>query len=320
LKTIKNISKFIIGLGISTILLYIIFGKEASSWEEIKNEIQKCNYNFIALSILFGVLALISRAMRWRILIKSLGYKSSLKKSFTAVAIGYFSNMIIPRIGEITRCSSMKKMTKAPFDKLFGTIILERIIDLLMILVLTLVVLITHKNLFVKFLEIGTNKINIQSENKIIYVLTFIIILFGITFFLYKKFSPKMKKFISGIKSGILSVQIMKEKYLFITHTIFIWFMYFMMTYICFFAFDKTTILNIKDGLYTMVIGGYGMMLPSLGGTGTYHTLVGSGLGLLKIDPNIANAFTLILHGAQSIMTISAGIIGIIFFLYIKNK
>ena len=79
-----------------------------------------------------------------------------------------------------------------------------------------------------------------------------------------------------------------------------------MMTYICFFAFDKTLFLNIKDGIYTMVIGGYGMMLPSLGGTGTYHTLVGSGLELLNIDPNIANAFTLILHGAQSIMTISS--------------
>ena len=95
MKNLNNILKFLIGLEISAILLYKTFWEDSKKLEKILKVLQDCNYDFIILSIVFGILALISRAMRWEILIKSLGYKSTFSKSFTAIAIGYFSNMII---------------------------------------------------------------------------------------------------------------------------------------------------------------------------------------------------------------------------------
>ena len=319
MRSFKKILQFLLAFTISVTLLYIAFGKDPESWESIKKEIQNCNYNFVMISVFLGFLALVSRAMRWVILINSMGYKSTLNKSFSAVSIGYFSNLIIPRIGEITRCSSMSNLTKVPFNKLFGTVILERIIDFIMMVVLTFLVIVTHRNTFMLFIKNSMPE-NINYGNNILYIIIILAFAFLGIMFLYKKMKNKIKNFISGVKDGLMSVKKMKVKTLFIAHTVFIWFMYYLMTYVCFFSFDDTLILKTKDALYTMVIGGYGMMIPSLGGTGTYHTLVGNGLELLQVEKSIASAFTIILHGAQSIMTILVGFIGVFVFLYLKRK
>ena len=321
MKNLNNIINFFAGLIISTILLYIIFFKNPENWKNIQEVLQTCNYNFIFISIVFGALALISRAIRWKILIKSLGYNTTTTKSSVAVGIGYFSNLIIPRIGEIIRCSSLSRITKIPFDKLFGTIILERIIDLFMMFILTLLILITQKEIFIKFLNLAKKEISeLYNQNNILSILVILIILFIIILFIYKKITSKIKTFIQGVKTGILSIKTIENKFSFISHTIFIWFMYVMMTYVCFFAFEATKILDFKNGLYTMVVGGYAMMMPVQGGLGSYHLFVSKGMELLNINTDVGVAFATAVHGAQSLMTILIGLIAILVFIYIKKK
>ena len=188
-----------------------------------------------------------------------------------------------------------------------------------MMFFLTFLVIVTHRNTFILFIKNSMPE-NINYGDNILYIIIILVFSFLGIMLLYKKMKNKIKTFTSGVKDGLMSIKKMKSKTLFIAHTVFIWFMYYLMTFVCFFSFNDTLILKTKDALYTMVIGGYGMMIPSLGGTGTYHTLVGSGLELLQVEKSIASAFTIILHGAQSIMTILVGVIGIFVFLYLKRK
>ena len=313
--------KYSVFVLISSILLYFAFRDQNLS--EIVDKLGGIEYIYIIISILFGALALISRGLRWVFLIESLGYSSSKKNAVNSVAVGYLTNILIPRAGEISRCTSLQQVEKIPFDKLFGTIILERIIDFAILIALILIsFLYKFKEINLFFDEVlGTSENSIFSSPIFIALVVLTVVLYLLRNRLKRlKFYEKIKNLIFGMKEGLISIKNLKNKTPFVIHTIFIWLMYVMMTYICFFAIEETKNLNIFDGIYITVIGGLGMIVPSQGGIGSYHLAVKIGLVGIGIAVQPALLFAFAVHTAQTLMTIVFGIVSSLLLLSHKNE
>tara|TARA_Y100000589_G_scaffold331068_1_gene383112 strand:+ start:134 stop:1111 length:978 start_codon:yes stop_codon:yes gene_type:complete len=319
IKWAKYIFFLFLGIG----LAYLAFKNQDP--KTLISQLKDVNYSWVLASIVFGFIAIVSRGLRWVILLKNLNYSSGKLNSIYAVAIGYFTNIAVPRAGEITRCTSLNQTENIPIDKLFGTIILERAIDFIFLIGLSLLVLILKFELFLDFLGIIFVGQTIEIKSLIFIglsaiALPVILILFFQKIFKNFNFYIKIKEFIIGVKDGFKSIHGLENKAIFWAHTLLIWIMYLMMTYICFFSIEATQMLTLVDGLYAMIIGGYGMVAPVQGGIGAYHYIVKEGLMLISISEDSALLFATIVHTAQTLMTLSVGGISILMVFLSKRK
>ena len=330
LKSLKYIASLAFAFGI----IYILF-KNQDPLNLIK-EIKQVDVKWVVLSMFFGGWAIVSRGLRWTVLIDAIGHKSSKRNAISAVAVLYFTNLFIPRGGEITRCTSLSQIEKIPLDKLFGTILLERVIDFIFLISLMFLTIILKFNDIVNFYIAVQAQQNDSSNDKNIIIATIITLTITITYLLLKKwlknssFYSKALIFVNGLKEGFKSIKNMKKKSAFWLHTFIIWIMYFLMTYICFFCMKETSHLTASDGLFLLVLGGVGMVIPTPGGIGSYHAIVMIGLSVLGIGSitlgsggetsNPALLFPTIMHAGQTLMTIIMGSIGVLILFLSKKK
>ena len=265
-----------------------------------------------------------------------LGYKSSKWNSISAVSVGYFTNMFIPRAGEISRCTALNQTDKIPVDKLFGTILVERVLDFIFLLFLILLTIaLKFNDIFNFYNALQTQQTESTGNSNILLLIASIVVLVMSFIFLKKwlkksSFYDKVLDFIEGLKEGFKSIKNMKRKTAFWFHTFSIWIMYFLMTYICFFSMQETSHLTAGDGLFLLVLGGIGMVIPTPGGVGSYHAIVMIGLSVLGVgtiylgeggDPtNPALLFPTIVHVAQTLVAIIMGSIGLLILFVSKKK
>ncbi len=269
--------------------------------------------------------------MRWRMLIKQMGYDIRPINSFLAVMVNYIANLAVPRLGEVSRCGVIKQYEKVPFTQSFGTVIAERAIDLIMLFILFLVVFAAESPVILEFLQTNPEVsdkfkfifespmfIGIVAASGIGLILAFLVLRKRINHF---KIYIKIKEFILNLLTGIKSVWQLEKKWLFILHTVFIWSMYFVMTYICFFAFDFTTGFSPLKGLTVFVLASFGMVAPVQGGIGAWHFMVTRTLLIfgVAIEPD-GNAFALVVHGAQTLMLVLVGAMAIIALPLVNRK
>jgi uncharacterized protein (TIRG00374 family) len=318
-KWIKYVFFLFLGVG----LMYLAFKNQSP--KALIAQLKDVNYLWVVISMFFGFIAIVSRGLRWVILLQNLNFSVSKLNSIYAVAIGYFTNIAIPRAGEITRCTSLNQTEDVPVDKLFGTIILERAIDFIILISLVLFVLILKFELFLEFLAIIFEGQTLDVSSLIgvgLSAIAILIILFVLTKKILKKSAVyiKIKTFVIGMKDGFKSINGLKNKTGFWAHTFIIWLMYLLMTYVCFFSIEATRMLNVADGLYTMVIGGFGMVAPVQGGIGAYHYIVKVGLMILDVSEDSALLFATVVHTAQTLMTLSVGGISILMVFLSKRK
>ena len=316
-----KVLKYILFLLISSLLMYLAFKDQNIS--EIISKLSTIKYEWLIISILFGALAFASRGLRWIYLINALGYKASKKNSINSVAVGYLTNILIPRAGEISRCTSLQQVERIPFDKLFGTIILERVIDFAILITLILTTLLyKFKEINIFFKEVfGESSGNIFSNPILLFLIGFVLVIFIFKNQIKKlSFFEKIIKVLNGLKDGFSSLKKINNKTPFILHTILIWVMYILMTYVCFFAIEETKHLNLFDGIYITVIGGLGMVVPSQGGIGSYHLAVKLGLVGIGIGVQPALLFAFAVHTAQTLMAIVFGIISSLLLISHKKK
>lgn len=313
-------------------VIYYLFGKNP---ESLKRDLLLVNYKYVILSIIFGGLAYISRGIRWLILIDALGYKASKINSISSVSVGYLTNLFIPRAGEISRCASLSQIEKIPINKLFGTILIERVIDFIFLFGLLFFTIILKFNDILNFY----NKLQSQQTN--IYnnlIAVLVTLLFGITcLYFFKKWLKKSKfykpiiSFIEGLKEGFKSIKNIKHQSVFWLHSFGIWIMYFLMTYICFFSIAETLHLTIGDGLLLLILGGVGMIIPTPGGFGSYHYIVMIGLCVLQIPGsfiqevpydkyNPALLFPTVVWFAQSSVAVILGSLSLLILFLSKKK
>lgn len=311
---LKKISFIILPIVLGVFLIWYSVSKfTPSDIQSIKTSFATANYWWVALSLFFGILSHLSRAYRWQFLLEPLGYKPRFANSVMAVLIAYLLNLFIPRSGEIARAATIKKYENIPFEKAIGTIVAERVADVIMLFSITGVAFFLQTEL------LGSYLFKENEENSIYLKITFLVLfpILGIAtyYFLKKSKNPFIQKiftFIKGLIDGIKSIITMKKKWAFIFHTFFIWLMYVLMFYTVTFALPETTNLPFAAIIVAFVVGGFSMALTN-GGLGTYPVFVASALILYNIDDNPARAFGWIMWTAQTLMVIIFG--GLSFFL-----
>ena len=287
---------------------------------DIINSFKSANYWWVLVSLFFGALSHLSRAYRWHFMLEPLGYKPKFANSVMTVMIAYLLNLLIPRSGEIARATAISKYENIPFDKAFGTIVAERIADVIMLFSIIGMAFILQADLIKKTLFKESS-----SSPFLKIALLMILIIVAILFYRFVKksksaFFIKVKSFIDGLIEGTLSILKMKKKWAFIFHTIFIWVMYVLMFYVVTFALPETTNLPFEAIIVGFVVGALSMALSN-GGLGWYPILVASALILYNIEDNPARAFGWIMWTAQTLMVLLFGGLSFLFLpIYNRNK
>lgn len=306
MKQIKSSLKILVPLSIGLFFIYLTIN--ATTVEErklIANYIKNADYRFVLLSIVFGVLSHLSRAYRWQFLLAPMGYKPRFINSTLAVLIAYIANLGIPRSGEILRATTLSSYEKIPFEKTFGTIIAERLVDLVLLIGFIFIALSLQYDLIWKVLR--EKKI---APATILSGFAFLLIVaLGLRMLFKKNQSAlvlKIKSFLKGLVEGILSIRSMPNKGAFLIHTVFIWLMYLAMFYVIKWTVPETSTLGLNSLLPAFVIGGLTISATN-GGIGIYPFSVALMLGAFGISNESGLAFGWIMWTSQTLMIIVFG-------------
>lgn len=301
-------------------------GEGGNKWEYLVKTWHAADKGWLFMMAFIAILSHFLRAVRWQMLLIPVGQKTSLNYSFLSLMVGYLVNLVIPRGGEVSRCYNLYKLDKVPVEISFGTVVLERIVDLLCLIVLVVLsFLFESKKLidFINTLPINAGEGN-SKFNNVAYAIVISVIVFGIIYWFVrrnKKASSFLVRTWNGFKGGVLSVFKLRNKGLFIFYSVLIWVLYFVMSYAVIKAFPATSVLGFEAVLSLFAIGSIAMAAPLPGGTGSYHVLVPQGLVFLyHIDQTDAVAFTFIFHGWQTIILIVAGVISLLMTSVIVKK
>jgi uncharacterized protein (TIRG00374 family) len=273
------------------------------------------------------------RAYRWNLLIEAMNYHPPFKNTFFSMMVGYLANYAFPRIGEITRCAVLAKTEKVPADKLLGTVIVERAVDVFTLLVFLIILITARFDFFSHFIrpqifEPFADFISSIFQRSIYLWVIVIGIPVIVIYLIYKfrarlakwKFFVKTKDILKGILAGLKTVYTMKKGYQFIITSFLIWFFYWLMTYVVFFAFSFTSDLKFIDGLFVCVIGAFAFVVPVQGGIGAYHWIVSLGMLLYGLTREEGLAFATITHGSQALWSIFVGSVSMALLVLIRRK
>jgi glycosyltransferase 2 family protein len=278
-------------------------------WKAWKNS----NKGYLLLMAFTAIISHVFRAERWRMLLVPTGNKVSLGNSFLSLMIGYLVNLAVPRGGEVSRCYNLYKLEQTPVEVSFGTVVVERIVDVICLLILIAFSFVVEWDKLKAFID----TLNISSGSGFsLPPWVFLVALAGIGavvgVYLLRK-NEKFLKIIKGFKEGLLAVFRLENKGLFIFYSLAIWGMYFIMSYFVIKAFPETENLGFSAVLTLFAIGSIAMAAPLPGGAGSYHTLVPLGLVMLYNLPKAdAIAFVFIFHGWQTALMILTGVISLI--------
>jgi uncharacterized protein (TIRG00374 family) len=330
-KSFVQTLKFLAFLALGILLLWFAF--KNVNFSKLRAGLKEANYSWLLLSVLFGLFAYVSRARRWILLINALGFYPSTINTFHAVITGYFANLALPRIGEITRCVALGKKEKIPVDQLIGTVLIERTIDILCLLLIMVILIFTSGKQIGLFLK---ESILIPIQQKVFaifgntWILWVILFLLGATsIFLmirYKKnlrkirFFSKIFDLAHGVIDGLKTITNLKGKWEFVFHTVFIWINYSLMTWVVFFALKSTSHLTYGDSIFILVIGGLAMSAPVQSGLGAYHYIVSRGLLIVNSIPiEDGLVYALLDHESQLIFIAIMGTISF-FIMFRKDR
>jgi glycosyltransferase 2 family protein len=324
---LKNIIKVIAFTSVGLFLFWLVY--RDFDFNNLFSQISQLNYEWFILMAAFGLISHISRTMRWQMLLESNGEKPRFINTFLAVINGYFANIAIPRLGEVTRCAVVSKYEKIPFPKVLGTMVSERLVDVVVLLLYTILALIVSTDKLQTFIQnnptLGKNlefifSLPILIGVSLIGIIGLIILLMIARgkFNRYKIFA-KIAEFINSFWEGTISLKKVKNPLLFILHSLFIWAMYFLMLYVCFFAFDSMQNLSLSAALVLFVAGSFGMVAPAPNGIGAYHFMIIQTLLIYGISKQDAAGFALIVHGLQTVLLIIFGLISFVL-IPIVNK
>lgn len=316
---IKNILKFVLFLSLGIGIFIWVYSD--TDTEAIFGKMKNANYFWIVISLVLGFFSHVSRAMRWNLLIRPLGYKPRLINTFFAVLVMYVSNMVIPRSGEITRCGIVNRYEKVPVAKLLGTVVVERVFDFIMLFIFLAAALITQLSEIKEIVENNSGvkeKITNMFSIPVILVLALTFVISIVLIYIYRQrikklgFYQKIIEFINNFIEGVKTVFKMEHKVEFIIHSFLIWILYFLMIYVVFFSFGFTSHLTIYAGLTVFVMSGFGMVFPSPGGIGSWHFMAIQALLIYNVSHIDAETFAIVAHGSMTLFLIVIGVIALI--------
>jgi glycosyltransferase 2 family protein len=329
----KNIIKYTVSLAIAGGLLWYVF--KDIDLGAMFEAFQKADYRWIIVSGLLTILAHWSRAYRWSLLMEPVvGRRPGAFDTTVAVLTGYFANLIIPRMGEVTRCGTLNRLEGVPVNISFGTVVAERIFDALALLFLIAATfLLEFDRLSTFFLDFFSSKVNVSGlQNNPLPIIILVGIVLGmalLAWFLYGRYKEvlqqkpiyqKITAFTGGLVEGVLSVRKLKNPGAFLFHTVLIWTTYYFMSYVLFFSLPQTSGLSMLAGLTILIMGGIGMAAPVQGGIGPFHLLVGNALVLYGLTQQDGIVLATFMHAVQTIVTLLLGGISFLIVLFRSNR
>lgn len=319
-KTLLNILKIIIPLGIGVYLTWFFISNMSNEeLVSLKEAFVKADYIYLFCGLIIMLLSHISRAYRWKYMLEPLGHKPNFWKMYHSVMIGYLLNLTIPRSGEVARAGYYAKFQKnAKFDKVFGTIIVERIIDLVMLGLVLGITLYLQKDL-VAFNDIrNSGKTDASLSVWIYFVVAGIILIGAISILKIPVLKKKVSGLIKGVLEGVKTIFKLKQRTAYIGHTLFIWGCYVGMIWVCSFALPETANLSMNAVFAAFVVGAVAIS-ASPGGLGLYPFMVATLLGELYAIEN-AGSFSMLAWSALTLFTILAGLVSLFVLPFINKK
>lgn len=292
--------------------------------EEIHAAFRQANYWWVALSLVVAFISNISRTIRWQMLLKPMGYRPKFGNVMMSVLVAYFANMGLPRLGEVVRCGLLRTHEKVPFEKSLGTVVTERFLDLMVFAGLFVL------NFFLQFNKIHTY-IEQEIFSKFNFSLSGTLLVLGLLFavsiallYIFRKnlaqlsIYQKIKHLIEGFWTGMKSITKVDKPLLFIFHSLFIWFCYWLMAYLVFQSLPITQNLGTLASLTAFTVGAIGMIVVQ-GGLGIYPLLIAGSLVAYSVSYPLGYAMGWLMWGSQTIGIITAGTIALIL-IPILNK
>ncbi|WP_247236935.1 lysylphosphatidylglycerol synthase transmembrane domain-containing protein [Telluribacter sp. SYSU D00476] len=331
----KNLLRYAISLGLAGGLLWFVF--KDIDLGAMLDRLQQADWRWIVVSCLILLAAHITRAWRWQMLMEPLGYKPNLFDASIAVFTGYFANYIVPRMGEVTRCGTLYRLERVPVNLSFGTVVAERIFD-----VVTLVVLI-GLNFVLEFdrlsgffaelfgSKVGGGEGSGATNWLLIIVLIGVaaVVVLGYLFFKNKALREKVLanglvqkavSFSRGMLEGLLSIRKLSSPGLFIASSLLIWVFYYLSSYVLFYCIPETSDLGPLAGLTVLVIGAIGMAAPTQGGIGAYHLLVGNVMLLYGLTQKDGITLATFIHGTQMLLMLVVGALAFLVVLFMNKS
>lgn len=315
-KIFKTLLKIILPLVLGGfILIWVYRDFDFSKVGEIL--LHGMNYWWMLLSLCFGVFSHVFRGWRWKQTLAPLGAFPKTSDCVNAIFISYAANLVIPRVGEISRCGVLAKYDNVSFSKSLGTVVTERLIDTLCVTLITGTALLLQMGVFDTFFnETGTSLGSVSELFTSAHFYILIVCIIGVLVLLYfllrtLKLFERVKKVVQNVWEGILSLKHVKNIPLFILYTVLIWLCYFLQFYISFFCFDFTDNLGLLAGLVMFAVGSIAVVVPTPNGAGPWHFAVISMMMLYGVSKEDAGIFALIVHGIQTFLIILLGIYGL---------
>lgn len=305
-------------MGLGLYLVYFSFANTSEADRvQIITAIKKADLRFVFISLLFGAFSHLSRAYRWNYLLRPLGYQPTFMMRTLTIMISYFSNLGIPRSGEVLRATALATYANVPFEKSFGTIVTERIIDILLLFSL----------IGLGFVLQGELLLEVIGNPSISGMLLIWVLLASVAFFLgirqlkrsQHALAVKIVSFVSGLRQGMLSILNIEHKWTFLGHTLFIWFMYLMMFWVVTFALPETSGLSFSTIIPAFVAGGFAMSATN-GGIGLYPIAVAAVLQAFDVPYPQALAFGWVMWTGQTIMVVAFGSLSFLLLPVLSKK
>ena len=314
-KTLKTLFPLLLG----AFILYIIY--DDFDFSQIWQKLKEMDMFWFTMTTIFIILSHVIRGVRWKLALAPLDLHPTSSTSINSIFVAYAANLVIPRFGEVSRCVILEQYDRIPFAQSLGTLVTERLIDTLVVVLMTTVAVALQWNIFMEFINdvgIATPGNNIGAW--IVIALSAIAIAVMLYLFLRKfSFWKKIRNFISRFSDGLLSLTKMKNGWLFILETLAIWFCYFMQFYLCFFYFPFTEHLSFLAGLLLFVAGSIAVVVPTPNGAGPWHFAVISIMTLYGVSETDAAVFAFIVHSTQTLIVAILGIYALIMLQFKKR-
>lgn len=307
-KSIATFLKIIIPLGIGVYLTWYFYSNLSPEGKAgIPKAFASANYFWVFLSLVTAWLGHMSRAYRWQFLMEPLGYKPKLANMYHATMIGYVLNFTIPRSGEIGRPGFLAKKENLPFDKVFGTVVAERIIDVIMLLGITFATsLLVGKEVIDGFTKGGEG----SGNSLVLYVILAIIVLGIIAFIASKKLRVFFIAKLKGMWEGVKTIFTMKKRIAFILHTLFIWTTYILLMYFMALSLGGMESIGLKELMVGFVVGAVAISITP-GGIGLYPMFITAALVYFGYEKELASSFTILSWVVQTAFLVIMGVISL---------
>ena len=314
-KTLKTIFPLLLG----AFILYIIY--DDFNFSQIWTSLKEMNMFWFSVTTFFIILSHVIRGLRWKLALKPLGLNPESSVSINSIFVSYAANLVVPRFGEVSRCVILEQYNRIPFAQSLGTLVTERLIDTLVVILMTTIAVALQWHVFIEFI----NKVGIATPGDdivgwVIIALSAAAIAAMLYLFMRKMaIWKKIRSFITRFSDGLLSITKMKNGWLFILETLGIWFCYFMQFYLCFFYFPFTENLSFLAGLLLFVAGSIAVVVPTPNGAGPWHFAVISIMTLYGVSETDASIFAFIVHSTQTLIVAILGIYALIMLQFKKR-